>query len=261
LYSNNESTQSQLYDNKYASGYRSELSGYEIAREQAIFHFVKKVMSVPNPQRILDYGAGRGLHVPLWHRIFPTVELCMCDISSVARQSCVEHYNDLSEHYKLIVGNRADFPDSSFDIIVSVEVMEHVADISAYLSDVFRLLRPGGMFIFTTPCANVCSIEHIYALLTGKIDQTEEGYRRWRWEDPTHLRRLQSSEMQHHLFLAGFHRTVLRFRSHLFSFLCTYLPPKNRFMRIRNWLMTLDYTLFRRLPNGASILCAAEKSR
>jgi len=254
-------TESNFYDDKYSAGYRSELCGYELARKEAIHHFLERVVSISNPSRVLDYGAGRGLHVPLWKEIFPTTELSLCDISSVAMRNCTETYSDLSNHYRLIESNKADFEDGTFDLIVSVEVMEHVSDLSAYISDIFRLLRPGGMFVFTTPCANRCSIEHIYALLTGNIDSTVEGYRRWSWEDPTHLRRMRSGEMQHQLKSAGFASTTFRFRSHFFSFLCTYFPPKNKFRRARNWLMTWDYKLFRKLSNGASVLGAAEKTR
>lgn len=250
---------SQHYDEKYSEGYRAELRGFELAREAALHHFVKKVVSAPKPARVLDYGAGRGLHVPLWEALFPETELFLCDVSTVAMKNCIENYNSLSNQYRLIEDNRADFEDGYFDIVVSIEVMEHVEDLSAYISDIFRLLRPGGIFVFTTPCANRFSIEHVYSVLTGKIDPTVEGFRRWRWEDPTHLRRLRSSEIQRQLASARFSRTVFRFRSHLFSFLCTYLPPRTKFRRIRNWLMTMDYKLFRMLPNGASVIGAAEK--
>lgn len=253
--------ENNFYDKKYASGYRSELSGFEIARKEAIQHFVHKVISIESPLRVLDYGAGRGLHVPLWTTMFPSSELFLCDVSSVALQNCVETYPDLTDRYKLIEDNRADFEDGVFDLIVSIEVMEHVTDISAYLSDIFRLLRPDGIFVFTTPCANRFSVEHMYGLLTGKIDPTAEGYRRWRWEDPTHVRRMRSEEIRQQLQSAAFSRTTFRFRSHLFSFLCTQLPPRKKFKRARNWLMTLDYKLFRWLPNGASVLGAAEKER
>ena len=254
-------TQSSFYDEKYAAGYRSGLSGYEIAREKAISHFITRVLSIPGPARILDYGAGRGLHVPLWRSLFPAAEMYLCDVSSIARQHCIET-NDISAgNYRLIQKDGADFPAGTFDLILSIEVMEHVEDLSAYLADIFHLLRPGGVFVFTTPCANPLSIEHVYSLLTGKIDPTTEGYRRWRWEDPTHLRRMKSSEMRSRLSSTGFSSIEFRFRSQLFSFLCTYLPPRNKFKRVRNWLMTLDYRLFRKLPNGASILGAAQKPR
>ena len=254
-------TQSSFYDEKYASGYRSGLSGYEFAREKAISHFITRVISITDPKRVLDYGAGRGLHVPLWRNLFPAAELFLCDVSSIARQNCIETNNISEGNYRLIRQNRADFQAGTFDLILSIEVMEHVEDLSAYLSDIFYLLRPGGIFVFTTPCANAFSIEHIYALLTGKIDPTMEGYRRWRWEDPTHLRRMKSSEMRSQLLSTGFSGIEFRFRSQLFSFLCTYLPPRNKFKRVRNWLMTLDYKLFRKLPNGASVLGVAHKAR
>jgi SAM-dependent methyltransferase len=251
--------ESELYDGKYAAGYRSDLGGYEIARKEAIQHFFDKVVSIADPARVLDYGAGRGLHIPLWTEVFPRSELSLCDVSAVAIERCLEAYPDMSGRYRIIQDNRAGFEDSTFDVIVSVEVMEHVADLSAYLSDIHRLLRPGGVFVFTTPCGNRLSIEHVYSFVTGKIDSTQEGYRRWSWEDPTHLRRMRSGEMRHQLLSAGFSGAEFRFRSHLFSFLCTYCPPREKFRRTRNRLMTLDYRLFRRLPNGASILGVAKK--
>jgi 2-polyprenyl-3-methyl-5-hydroxy-6-metoxy-1,4-benzoquinol methylase len=45
----------------------------------------------------------------------------------------------------------APFPDSSFDVVVMVEVLEHLAEPAAYLEATFRLLRPGGAILLTTP--------------------------------------------------------------------------------------------------------------
>jgi len=41
------------------------------------------------------------------------------------------------------------FKDASFDLVTSTEVFEHVADDYAGFSEVRRVLRPGGKFIFT----------------------------------------------------------------------------------------------------------------
>jgi len=125
-------------------------------------------------------------------------------------------------------------------------------------------LKPGGIFIWTTPCANILSIEHLYSSLTGKIEPTPQGYRRWQWEEKTHLRRLKSREARELLEKQGYGETGFRYRAHFFSFFCTYvLTPlfRRRLTRLWEKLMLLDYALFRRLPNGASMIGFARKQK
>jgi SAM-dependent methyltransferase len=43
------------------------------------------------------------------------------------------------------------FPDGTFATVLSNSVLEHIPDINATLSEVCRVLRPGGLFVFTTP--------------------------------------------------------------------------------------------------------------
>lgn len=42
-------------------------------------------------------------------------------------------------------------PDSSFDCVVSVEVLEHVKQDELFVTEVHRVLKPGGLFLLTTP--------------------------------------------------------------------------------------------------------------
>jgi len=42
-------------------------------------------------------------------------------------------------------------PDSSFDMVVAVEVLEHVQRDDLFIRQVSRVLRPGGVFLMTTP--------------------------------------------------------------------------------------------------------------
>jgi ubiquinone/menaquinone biosynthesis C-methylase UbiE len=41
--------------------------------------------------------------------------------------------------------------DAEFDVVFSTEVIEHVADTARWLSEVRRVLRPGGRLLLTTP--------------------------------------------------------------------------------------------------------------
>lgn len=47
--------------------------------------------------------------------------------------------------------------DSSFDVIWAGETIEHVADTGAWLSDVRRVLRSGGLLLLTTPDHGILS--------------------------------------------------------------------------------------------------------
>ncbi len=44
-----------------------------------------------------------------------------------------------------------DFPVGSLDAVVSLDVLEHVPDYRQALREVVRVLRPGGVFVFTVP--------------------------------------------------------------------------------------------------------------
>ena len=46
------------------------------------------------------------------------------------------------------------FPDSSFDLFVTQDVMEHVFDPEAAFREICRVLKPGGAHVFTVPLVN-----------------------------------------------------------------------------------------------------------
>jgi SAM-dependent methyltransferase len=57
-------------------------------------------------------------------------------------------------HYRAVKPAEAEplpFADRSFDTVISFQVIEHVFDMNAYLSEVRRVLRPGGAFVCATP--------------------------------------------------------------------------------------------------------------
>ena len=64
--------------------------------------------------------------------------------------------------YDVGVGEALPYDDGSFDAVVCVDVLEHVADLNKVLSEVARALRPGGLFLFDTinrnPLARLATI-------------------------------------------------------------------------------------------------------
>jgi ubiquinone/menaquinone biosynthesis C-methylase UbiE len=208
----------------------------------------------------MDYGCGSGIYVGLWRDVFPGADLKFCDISSVALDGLVEKYPEYKSSVFLVKDNRAEYADESFDAVVSVEVMEHVEDLDAHLKDIYRLLKPGGVFVWTTPCSNALSIEHVFNVLTNNIEKTKDGNIRWKWEDPGHLRRLKSGEIKKKLLELGFDDVRFRFRSHFFSLVSVpFCRPRT--MNFAKNLLMLDYKLFRAIPNGAAMIGCARKGK
>lgn len=64
--------------------------------------------------------------------------------------------------YDVGVGETLPYENSSFDAVVCVDILEHVADLNKVLSEVNRTLRPGGLFLFDTinrnPLARIATI-------------------------------------------------------------------------------------------------------
>ncbi|MFN3663644.1 bifunctional 2-polyprenyl-6-hydroxyphenol methylase/3-demethylubiquinol 3-O-methyltransferase UbiG [Yoonia sp.] len=52
--------------------------------------------------------------------------------------------------YDTGVGEALPYDHASFDAVVCVDVLEHVADLEKVLAGVARILRPGGLFLFDT---------------------------------------------------------------------------------------------------------------
>ncbi|MFN4242095.1 MAG: class I SAM-dependent DNA methyltransferase [Tepidisphaerales bacterium] len=52
--------------------------------------------------------------------------------------------------YAMLGGSVAGAEDGSYDVVLSTQVLEHVAEVGAYLAEAHRLLRPGGRLVLTT---------------------------------------------------------------------------------------------------------------
>lgn len=103
--------------------------------------------------RILDAGCGDGsLTVTLLANEYRVVAV---DVSEPALERLLNKAKDGGRESRLearVAGlDRIDEPDSSIDGIVCGEVLEHLEDDEAAVSEFFRLLKPGGFCVVTVP--------------------------------------------------------------------------------------------------------------
>ena len=107
---------------------------------------------------LLDYGAGSGSLLKILQATLDGVSLYGADI--------LKRPADLPEEvgwFELDLNQSIACPDGFFDTIVSSEVIEHLENPRAMYRDVFRLLKPGGHLVVTTP--NQESLRSILALI------------------------------------------------------------------------------------------------
>jgi SAM-dependent methyltransferase len=101
---------------------------------------------------VLDYGAG----LSPYRSLFPNCQYRRADLPSTSAAHGEpfgalerdEFYPD--PDYVILADGRIAEQSATFDLILSTQVLEHVRDPEAYLSESFRLLRPGGKLFLTT---------------------------------------------------------------------------------------------------------------
>jgi SAM-dependent methyltransferase len=73
------------------------------------------------------------------------------DVSPEAIEYARSHYDVRNLDFRVADVTALAFSDEAFDVVVCLEVFEHVADQQRLLAEVHRVLKPGGRFVVSTP--------------------------------------------------------------------------------------------------------------
>ena len=99
-------------------------------------------------ERALDVGCGEGRFAA--ELAGAGLEVVAIDVAAEPLERARELHPELD--LRLVDGEGTwPLPDASFDVVWAGEVIEHVADTAAWLSEVRRSLRPGGRLLLSTP--------------------------------------------------------------------------------------------------------------
>jgi SAM-dependent methyltransferase len=116
----------------------------------SVFAIVKPLLEAN--VRLLDVGAGGGYfsqvvgeHVRARLGVEPSTIVHACDVTpeifAYAPVRCAP----------IAADGRLPYGDATFDIVCSIEVVEHVEDQFAFCRELMRVLKPGGVAVITTP--------------------------------------------------------------------------------------------------------------
>jgi SAM-dependent methyltransferase len=143
--------------------------------------------------RLLEVGAGSGAFSRVALRrgwAVDATEVSASGLQLLRETGATVHAGDLAA---------LQLPAAAFDLVVSLEVLEHLVEPGAHLEELGRLTRPGGLLLLTTP-----NFGGLSRRLLGM---------RWRVVDPEHLGYFTAATLGWALERAGFTRVSVRPRT------------------------------------------------
>jgi SAM-dependent methyltransferase len=191
--------------------------------------------------RILEIGAGPSN--PTSDYLKSLGELHGIDVDSEVLQN-------LALQTSAVIVDKFPFPDNAFDSCVSNYVCEHLDDPKEHLEEIWRVLKPGGTYIFRTPnrlhyTAVVSSLTpHSFHLKTANKLRAIDGHDPY----PTRYRLNSRAQILRAAQQTGFEVEYLR------------LVEKEPSYGMSSRLLFLIFTAYERLVNSAEMLAGFRSS-
>lgn len=160
-----------IYFSKYSQMSRSQ-QGLAGAGE---WETLRKLLPDFKDKRVLDLGCGYG-----WHCIYAmehgASSVVGVDISHKMLEVAKEKTHFPQVEYKCCAIEDVEFPEESFDVILSSLAFHYVADYEILVKKIYRILKSGGNLVFT--------VEHPVFTAYGTQDwyyNKKEKYCIFRW--------------------------------------------------------------------------------
>ncbi len=137
------------YHEVYERDWRGSLAAGKEQRGnlQACLDFIESVNLIESGHKVLEIGCGIGSVTN--HLAQKGIDAIGTDISDVAIQYGREKYPNA--HLEAHPAEALPWPDNTFDVVLSFDLFEHIPDTDRHLSEVTRLLKDNGLYLFQTP--------------------------------------------------------------------------------------------------------------
>lgn len=137
--------QQELYD----KGWRKELAAGKEQRGnlRTNLEFITETNLLKPNVRILEIGCGIGSIVFELNK--EGYDITGTDISREAIAYGLKKYGDIK--LQVQPAEILQFEDQTFDVVLSFDLFEHITQVDKHISEVCRVLRDGGYYLFQTP--------------------------------------------------------------------------------------------------------------
>ena len=109
--------------------------------------FLEQSGLLTSDKNILELGCGTGLLTQALHQ--KGYDILGSDLSQTAIDYAHRKYPELK--FFAFSAEQIPYPDSSFDIVLSFDVLEHLHNVDKHLQEIRRVLKQNGYYLFQTP--------------------------------------------------------------------------------------------------------------
>ncbi|MES3005126.1 MAG: class I SAM-dependent methyltransferase [Patescibacteria group bacterium] len=238
--------------NHYQTLYDSEKTHwwYRVRRE-FVHKLINEYFAGRNDLSILDVGCGTGA---LMKELEVYGEVFGVDFSEQAVDFCKSRG---IKNIKRSIMEELLHEDKTFDLVLALDVLEHIPDDKKGLSEIYRVLKPGGVVIIFVPA---------FSFLWGVTDVVSQHFRRYtkpeiiRAAESTNFKVLYSSYFNFLLFppilLARFITNLFRLKISSENHTGSGLLNSMLYFIFRSELFLLNFVTF---PFGVSCVVVAKK--
>ncbi len=159
---------------------KAALSSLHAAHPVTLRYFMETMGGDIKGKRILDAGCGGGLLSEDFARAGALVT--GVDVREGAIETAREHAVRVGLAIDYHVGSVMDlqFSKESFDVVITSFVLEHVSDLSKAIANVARVLKPGGLYLYSGIDRNLKSLVLICIGFQYVLKRIPPGTLNWR---------------------------------------------------------------------------------
>ncbi|CAN5899658.1 class I SAM-dependent methyltransferase [soil metagenome] len=137
----------------------------------------------PIKGNVLDYGTGQGFLLQQLLDKYPDISLYACDFTDTLAEETGNKFKN-NEAFKgclHITGLPSEYKTNFFDVVFLIETIEHLTDnyLHATLKEIYRILKPGGCMVITTPNNESIEKKYVHCADCGATFHRMQHVRSW----------------------------------------------------------------------------------
>jgi 2-polyprenyl-6-hydroxyphenyl methylase/3-demethylubiquinone-9 3-methyltransferase len=194
----------EFYDRSAAVWWDGQAKVFALNRLNPLrFKFFDRYVSTWTELKVLDVGCGGGYTCEFLAQ--RGVLVTGIDQSQLCIEAARDHalHKGFSIDYHFGHVEHLPFEEGSFDVVVCVDVLEHVTDWVRAIAEIHRVLRPQGLFLFDTINRTFASRMVMIWLLEYVLREIPQGIHDWKLF-------IQPHELTDQLQKIGFTETIIQ---------------------------------------------------